>query len=210
MDSLINIAINHVLIKDMSGLLDFDLISEEFNKLKFNKNAYNDVGEDKHFFNKDIFEDTKNVLANESIEFLRNTNREIRFENLIMTESWGNVTIPGGAHHPHRHPFSIVSGVLYLDDNPDNLLLNLEQYLQSVPYYIPVKFTSVSLGRLIGNRGKSSNNLKNHLILFLSNVEHFVDTTQDSTQNRRSISFNTFWQGQIGDPADGPLGSRVF
>ena len=210
MDTLINIAVNHVLIKDMSNLLDFDLINKEFNKLPLMKNAYNQISEDKYFFDKSIFADTKNTLTQECIAYLKNTNLSTEFESLKITESWGNVTQAGEAHHKHRHPFSVVSGVLYLDNNPDNLLLNLEQYLQDVPYYIPVQFASVSLSRLVEGQEKSSNNLKNHLVLFLSNIEHFVEITKDDTQSRRSISFNTFWQGLVGDSVPGSLGSIVF
>jgi uncharacterized protein (TIGR02466 family) len=210
MDTLINIAVNHVLIKDMSKLLDFDLINREFDKLSLTKNAYNNISVDRHFFDQEIFKDTKNTLTQECIAYLKNTNQSTEFESLKMTESWGNVTKPGEGHHKHGHPFSVVSGVIYLDDNPDNLLLNLEQYLQDVPYYIPVQFVSVSLERLVQGQEKQSNNLKNHLVLFLSNVEHFVEITRNNTQNRRSISFNTFWQGSVGDASPGSLGSMIF
>jgi uncharacterized protein (TIGR02466 family) len=210
MDTLINVAINHVLIKDMSNLIDFELISQEYNKLKFTKNAYNDISEDKYFFNKEIFVETKQTLIHECESYLKNTNKETAFQHLRMTESWGNLTPPGGANHLHQHPFSVVSGVIYLDNNPDNLLLNLEQYMQDVPYYIPVKWASVSLGRLIEGQEKSSNNLKNHLILFLSNVEHYVEQTSKESMTRRSLAFNTFWQGLVGDTVPGSLGSIVF
>ena len=82
--------------------------------------------------------------------------------------------------------------------------------MQDVPYYIPVKWASVSLGRLIEGQEKSSNNLKNHLILFLSNVEHYVEQTSKESMTRRSLAFNTFWQGLVGDTVPGSLGSIVF
>jgi hypothetical protein len=34
--------------------------------------------------------------------------------NLDLTHSWLNYTNPGGFHHAHTHPNSIVSGVLYI------------------------------------------------------------------------------------------------
>jgi hypothetical protein len=43
------------------------------------------------------------------------------------------------------------------------------------------------------------NNLKNHLILFLSNLPHLVTPNEiESPVPRRSISFNTFWKGAVG------------
>ena len=40
--------------------------------------------------------------------------------NLKITQSWVNFSDPGQYHHKHAHPNSFVSGVYYLQTNPDD------------------------------------------------------------------------------------------
>ena len=53
------------------------------------------------------------------------------------------------------------------------------------------------------------NNLKNHMVLFLSNSSHFVEPLTSDSLPRKSISFNTFWKGMVGVKEEA-LGSHVF
>jgi hypothetical protein len=53
------------------------------------------------------------------------------------------------------------------------------------------------------------NNLKNHMVLFLSNSSHFVEPISTESLPRKSISFNTFWKGLVGIKEE-VLGSHVF
>jgi hypothetical protein len=62
---------------------------------------------------------------------------------------------------------------------------------------------------MAGHNPAIDNNLKNHLILFLSNLKHHVTPTPIGSTPRKSISFNTFWKGMIGKK-DNPLGSLSF
>ena len=52
-----------------------------------------------------------------------NTIPTFTFEDLQITESWANKSVKGEEHHIHHHPFSVVSGVMFLNDTPDNLNL---------------------------------------------------------------------------------------
>ena len=129
-----------------------------------------------------------------------------------MTYSWGNITEPGHSHHDHVHPFSIVSGVIYLDDNPTNANLYVEAYMPDIPYFITKNKSYVALKQLLVDNNidpNSVNNLKNHMVLFLSNSAHFVEQTAEDASSRRSISFNTFWKGLTGVRQES-LGSLVF
>jgi hypothetical protein len=53
------------------------------------------------------------------------------------------------------------------------------------------------------------NNLKNYVILFLSNLKHHVTITPINSIPRKSISFNTFWKGRVGR-AGAPLAGVNF
>ena len=56
------------------------------------------------------------------------------------------------------------------------------------------------VSKLIESTGEdlsTTNNLKNHMVLFLSSTVHYVTPVTTST-NRRTIAFNTFWSGVTG------------
>ena len=120
-----------------------------------------------------------------------------RYEKLVITKSWCNVTYPGQQHHKHIHPFSVVSGVVFLDNNPYNTYLTFESKIADVPFYIPKRDTEFSLSDLVGE-SVDSNNLQNHLVLFLSNCDHRVLQLPKDSKPRRTISFDTFWKGGVG------------
>ena len=114
-----------IYIKDMTDIIDFKSINTEFNKLKFIKNQYNDITYGLKFFDNNIFENTKKLLELECETYLNECyNIKDMYENITITNSWGNKTKPKQSHHEHIHPLSIVSGVIYLDNNIDNLNLN--------------------------------------------------------------------------------------
>ena len=74
-------------------------------------------------FDKDIFKETKKLMLDDCKQYLNNTvNLTHFYDDLIMTNSWGNLTDPKHSHHDHVHPFSIVSGVLYLDNNSPTVI----------------------------------------------------------------------------------------
>jgi Putative 2OG-Fe(II) oxygenase len=196
MDQFLNVNSNYILVKDMSNVIDFDLVNKEFNKLEFQKNTLNQISTRSDFFDLPAFAEAKAMIEQECKMYLINAFQATEFEDLKMTHSWGNRTQAGESHHVHSHPFSIVSGVIYIDDNPENLNLWFESKTPDIPYYLLKSKSNVSLKFLIGE----DISLKNHLVLFLSNTEHFVETV---TADRRSISFNTFWKGQVGAPEPG-------
>jgi len=213
MEMLFNTASKYILIKDMSTILDFEPINDEFNKLAFKDNIANKISIEMNLFDKDIFKETKKLMLDDCKQYLNNTvNLTHFYDDLIMTNSWGNLTDPKHSHHDHVHPFSIVSGVLYLDNNPSNLNLYIESFMPEIPYFITKNKSFVSLKSLlndINTNPSEHNNLKNHMVLFLSNSSHFVEPLTSDSLPRKSISFNTFWKGMVGVKEEA-LGSHVF
>ena len=110
--------------------------------------------------------------------------------NLRITQSWLNIVPPGTSHHRHSHGNSILSGVLYIhtSDNSGDFVVHkprtrsfagfVETYNRfnyEFVYFRPKKFD---------------------LFLFDSSLEHSVNTNE-SQENRLSISFNTFYRSDI-------------
>jgi uncharacterized protein (TIGR02466 family) len=196
MDGLLNIARNYVLVKDVSDIIDFDNVTKNIEKVKMSKNIKNSITETKNMCAQPEFEELGRVLKDQSVAFLRNFYMQdpaISFEDLQISESWANVSLKGEEHHIHEHPFSIVSGVLFLDDTPDNLNLTFETHPLQIPFWKESDKAYISLRNLTG----SEDNLYRHLVLFISSVGHFVSPVEHDIP-RRSIAFNTFWKGKVG------------
>jgi uncharacterized protein (TIGR02466 family) len=109
-----------------------------------------------------------------------------------ITQSWINSTSKYEYHHMHNHSNSFISGVLYLKaikeidsitfekSNYEAINPNIEKYnvYNSPSWFFPVE--------------------TNNLILFPSNLKHFV-TTKNDTSERISLAFNVFIKGDLGD-----------
>lgn len=188
------------LIKDLSPQFNFKNLDTAFNSSNFENNIKNKISKD--LFILDTFSnlnELKIICEEESTNFLKK-NYYDSFDNLIITSSWFNNTSKGQKHHKHQHPFSVISGIIFLDNNPENMNLNFYKKSVSVPYTEIGGVDCLSLKNIIKiNNIKVNFNLKNYLILFLSNIFHDVSEVQDKTKNRRTLSFNTFFNGIVGD-----------
>ncbi len=110
---------------------------------------------------------------------------------LKITQSWLTQTSKGQSHHTHTHPNSVVSGVLYINLGPQDgisffrneeaqwyELLNTEDNYYNASRY----FVQTAIGEII---------------LFPSHIKHGVHTVAENIE-RVSLSFNTFFSGEIG------------
>lgn len=210
----LNTNLNHniLTIVDVSHLIDFDAIEKEYCKIEWTPNVNNVISLDKRFLDKPELEKIKKVIETFCKNYL-NEQAGIgdQYTDLIITNSWVNLTEPKHAHHMHTHGFSVLSGVIFLDDNPANFNLHVEAILPPVPHFVHRHDNFVSLGQLINPiKGPDVKHLKHHLLIFLSNLKHQVAPTVETAEPRRTISFNTFWKGLTGDGQIDTLRSHVF
>jgi len=109
-----------------------------------------------------------------------------------VTQSWLNYTQPGEFHHKHEHPNSYLSGVLYINADPqkDKIYFYKNGYKRiSLPTNNFNQFNSESWWFNVGTCD---------LVLFPSYLTHMVEQTE-SKDTRISLSFNTFLKGYIGE-----------
>jgi len=119
----------------------------------------------------------------------------IRDDNEIyITQSWLNVADAGQFHPKHRHPNSIVSGVLFLDENAAGDLPPL-RFHRTLDMY-PVEFMFEELNEFNANCRQFAPE-EGMLMLFPSLLEHDVERN-NSKRTRSSISFNTYVRGTLG------------
>lgn len=110
---------------------------------------------------------------------------------LKINQSWLTLSRRGESHHPHTHPNSIASGVLYINlakEDGINFFRN-DEYLwyelirKNDNYY---NASSYLINTQIGD-----------IIIFPSNIKHGVREVKDDVE-RISLSFNSFFSGELG------------
>ena len=112
--------------------------------------------------------------------------------SLQLTQSWVNYTKKGQFHHKHAHPNSIISGVFYIQaiKDIDRIYFFNEKYNQIKTYPKEFNVYNSESWWLPATTGT--------LYLFPSHLTHMVEqVTTDDT--RISLSFNTFYKGNLGD-----------
>ena len=110
---------------------------------------------------------------------------------LNVTQSLANYTKKGEFHHKHNHSNSFLSGVFYVkaQEDIDKIVFFKEEYNQ-------IKLESKDFN--IHNSDTWFFTVKsNQLVVFPSSLTHMVPPTE--TEERVSLSCNTFPKGVIGD-----------
>ena len=113
---------------------------------------------------------------------------------IYITQSWVNFAKPGQFHPKHKHPNSVISGVMFLDDNSERRLPPIRFHRSADLFSLDFHYDEL-------NEFNASCRLfdpeQGMLLLFPSSLEHDVEIN-DSDQVRKSISFNTYVRGTVG------------
>jgi len=128
---------------------------------------------------------------NNYFETVHNTSNDV---SLQITQSWLTLTRKGESHHSHTHPNSVVSGALYINvANTDGI--NFFRNEDNLWYELIAKENNYYNSYMVHVAAKAGD-----LVLFPSNVSHGVSQVTEEVE-RISLSFNTFFSGEIGNPA---------
>lgn len=147
-----------------------------------------------------------------------NTNQHVSDVKVCLM--WGNKSNYNQWHHTHTHPQSILSGILYLTDNDSRTWFSIRNiwtnFSNNTEEKWPRNFPSVFAGEdKISKSTLYANNdvihkeqtKSGHLLIFPSHLIHSVDENL-SEHSRYSVSFNSFFSGQVGDTSS--LSKVVF
>jgi len=113
-----------------------------------------------------------------------------KFGNISITQSWVSLKRPGDKHLLHRHPNSLISGVLYWQDNIGSMYLKRPGLPQNIEIEI-AKFNEYSIDWIEIKPEKGL------LCLFPSYLEHFV-SENNTTEDRYCLPFNSMIFEKIG------------
>ena len=115
--------------------------------------------------------------------------------DIYITQSWLNTAKTNQFHPRHKHPNSLISGVLFITGSKGDGMPPIRFHRSDS--LIPLDLQYEELNDF--NSGcRWFETVKGRLILFPSLVEH--DVEKNNTENiRTSLSFNTFVRGKIGN-----------
>lgn len=134
-------------------------------------------------------------FINEQITVFGKQLLRIKDDNEIyITQSWANRAFRDQYHPKHKHPNSVISGVIYVDENADESLPPI-RFHRSFEMF-PLQFSYGELNDFNASC-KVFEPRQGMLVLFPSLLEHDVETNH-SDEARTSISFNTYVRGIVG------------
>lgn len=165
--------------------------------LKMTKNIGNAMSDDDHVLDHEALADLRKYI-DEQIYIYKQSLLRIKDDNdIYITQSWVNTAEPGQFHPKHKHPNSVVSGVMYLDDNADESLPPI-RFHRSFEMF-PLEFSYDGLNEFNASC-RTFDPVQGMLVLFPSSLEHDVGQNE-SDRSRTSLSFNTFVRGTVGGKA---------
>jgi uncharacterized protein (TIGR02466 family) len=178
------------------ALFKYEGLSEEIIKYlteqKQRPNTGNNSSEDKYILKQKCLYDLTTFIEKCIHEYFMATYCPKNDVKLRITQSWLNWTKPGGYHHKHLHPCSLISGCFYINANTD-----LDRIYFFKDGYTFLKFPPIEWN-LYNSDSWWFPVGTGDLVLFPSSLTHEVQTVQ-GTDTRISLSFNTFPVGYVGD-----------
>ena len=173
--------------EDIAKIIEEGMYKNMGNFSSFNSYIFNDnLKSIEHFCEQQIKIYVEKVIA---------PKEELGF---YITQSWLNVINPGGYHHTHYHPNSIISGVFYIaTEENDNVSFGdpppkMRDWFSCEKKDINI-WNSVNCGFSIHD---------NELFLFPSSLNHGVEANKKATKDRISLAFNVFAKGPFGVQSD--------
>ena len=119
------------------------------------------------------------------------------YEDIIITNMWGNLLSPGQNHPPHTHSNNFLSGVFYLQGNAEG-----DKTASEIHFFDPRPQSTVLIPRRKENIHGNSNIVafqprENIGYIFPSWLMHWVPPTGSE---RISLSWNIIIKGHYGEP----------
>jgi len=144
-----------------------------------------------------------NKINSLCIDYLKEVHKQV-FEELKITSMWANVLKTGEFHRPHTHSNNVLSGVFYIQANDRK---SAEICFSDPRPQAGVFSTSLTEYNPDNSEVWSYPSITNRLLIFPAWLNHYVKTN-DTKEDRISISFNLMYKGVVGNLNE--LQSNIF
>lgn len=161
------------------------------------KNVGNSTSIDHYVLDNNNLESLNNKIMGCVEDYFKCASKPKQNLNLSITQSWCNYTEEKEYHHEHYHANSVVSGVYYpkAEHAEDRIYFYnpLHQHKSLSPYHIDAthedEWNALSWWLPVTT---------GDLIIFPSYLNHRVGSIDTRETTRISLSFNTFFKGELG------------
>lgn len=163
---------------------ELEMASNNGNSMSINDRVLDskELSDIREFIDEQILNYKKNLLR------IKDTNE------IYITQSWVNKSNPNQFHPKHKHPNSVISGVMFVDENDDESLPPI-RFHRTLEMF-PLNFSFDELNEFNAS-AREFDPVQGMLMLFPSLLEHDVDMN-NSGRVRTSLSFNTYVRGTVG------------
>lgn len=165
-----------------------------FSGLEMDGNIGNLKSKDDHVLDNEALKNLRAFIDQKLLAYKKELLRIRDEHEIYITQSWVNRSATDEFHPRHRHPNSIISGVLFLDDNSDKSLPAIRFHRGADMFPLALGFEELTDFNADSMEFDPDEGM---LVLFPSLLEHEVEKNQ-SKRTRSSLSFNTFVRGKIG------------
>jgi uncharacterized protein (TIGR02466 family) len=182
-----------VMIDNISRNFTADEI-EYFKNLKIINNMFNLRTENSYILDAEEMADLKRYIQDSVNNYFTDIYQPSNEVEIYITQSWINISDTNDQHHPHSHPNSFISGILYISADRNIDSINFYKPEHSTIKIVPMEYNHYNSSSWYFNVGFGD------LILFPSFLKHSVDIVKESEirKERISLSFNTFLKGTVG------------
>lgn len=174
---------------------EFSSLEREFiSGLEMHNNIGNSMSKNDRVLDSAELADLKRFIDEQIFTFKKKLLRIKDDNEIYITQSWVNKSNTSQFHPKHKHPNSVISGVMYFDENRDESLPPI-RFHRTLDMF-PLEFNFDDLNEFNASC-RLFETVQGMLILFPSLLEHDVEQNR-SDRVRTSISFNTFVRGVVG------------
>ena len=157
-----------------------------------NNNIGNKISSNKYILNEKAMSRLKEDLYKFVSEYVYETIKASEDIDFVITQSWATYTDNGEYHHPHRHPNSYLSGILYINTSETDSITLYNPFVNQIQI-IPNDYN------IFNSKSWSLPTATGDIIIFPSHIDHMVQTREVSEETRVSLPFNLMPRGVIGD-----------
>jgi len=154
------------------------------------RNVGNRISTNNQICDSDAMSGLTQFFAESLAHYVKQVHAPASDVHVDICSSWINWSQAGEHHHKHTHPNSFISGVFYVQTNPDDKIWFHDDSHQ----WIKMELADYTMWNSSSYYYAAS---QGDLYLFPSSLPHSVATVQ-GPQERVSISFNTWPQGVLG------------
>jgi uncharacterized protein (TIGR02466 family) len=156
------------------------------------------LSDEKHILDQPILKPLREEIFREFNHYvddvLQIDNQNITWE---LTTSWTTKSDPGDSSDVHNHRNSLISGVVYLETNPESGTITFNEFNNNRLFYqmLDLKFKSFN----IYNSSLWAIPPQNYMMILFPSVLFHQVAKNMSGQVRHSLAFNFFPKGKLGD-----------